>query len=212
MRNLLFASLLGGSLLAGCASVRSGCRYEGESAILSFGWQGIVNPSEGVNKFNLQIDIARQHFSGLLWVKQLDNYQYRTVFTTHFGLRVFDLEFIADSLVVHYCMEPVRKEKIIRLLKNDLSRLWGEKKKETMVKVYKDKETGGEKVQVYQVSPRLFYRKNQKAHTLESITSGRGWRKTSWIFRDFDEGYPSKIVIRHAVWPIRLELDRLDEK
>lgn len=209
MRNLLFLSLVWGCLLAGCASARSGCRYSGEKTEV-VEWDGIVREADGVNKFNLQIDIAKRHFSGMLLVKQTGKQQCRTVFTTHFGMRVFDLEFRAGSMVVHYCMEPVKKEKVLRLLRNDFSRLWGIPQGESRsVKVYGDRQTAGGKIRVYRTAPKVFYRKNVQDNRMEMITSGRGWKKTSWFFGDFKSGYPSIVRIRHAFWPVRLELNRL---
>lgn len=211
MRNLLFVSLFCWGVLSGCATARSGCRYAGECRDYPVIWKGIVDPSVGVNRFNMQIDIAKHHFSGLLLVKQTAARSHRAVFTTHFGMRVFDLEFLADSLIVHYGMEPVKKEKIIRLLKNDLSPLWGEQRQpDAVLKLFEDRKTAGKTVRVYQTVAGFCYREKLPEGRITLITSRKGWKKTSWAFPDFQTAYPSVVCIRHAFWPVKLELKRLD--
>ncbi len=208
MKNLLSVSLIGGLLCWGCTSLRQGCFRTGLQEVRLLEWNGIVNPATGVNKFNLQVDIAKHHFSGLLLIKQTQPSSHRMVFTTHFGMRVFDLEFTADSLCVHYCMEPVKKDKIIRLLKNDFSGLLGGMASAPR-RVYADRKTEGKKILVYQLKPSSFYLVNQEKKAVEQITTGRGWNKTYWQFEAYQEGFPNHIRIRHAVWPIRFELSRL---
>lgn len=208
MKNLLFVSLICGLLCWGCTSLRQGCHRTELHEIPSWEWNGIVDPEAGVNKFNLQIDIAKHHFSGLLLVKQIQPYRHRMVFTTHFGMRVFDLEFIADSLCVHYCIEPVKKDKIIRLLKNDFSGLFG-RRASAPQRVYADRKTGGKKILVYRIESSSYYLVNQEINAVEQITAGRGWNKTSWRFEAYQAGFPTHVRIRHAMWPIRFELNRL---
>lgn len=210
MRNLLFVSLLGWFVLNSCASARLGFRMTGERLVEGRELPGIVDSQEGVNKFNLQLDIARNHFSGLLLVKQMGDRHFRTVFTTHFGMRAFDFEFVGDSLSVHYCIEPIHKEKVIRLFQNDFSNILGWLGKTNQVaRVYKSKGSGETNIEVYRFEGNLFYRKNLENNRIERIVSGRGWRKTTWIFEDFRKTYPVRVVIQHALWPIRLKLERL---
>lgn len=209
MRNLLFVSVWGCLLLSSCVSLRSGYRKAGERLVDGKELPGVIDTRVGVNKFNLQLDVARNHFSGLLLVKQMDVQRFRTVFTTHFGMRVFDFEFIGDSLSVHYCFDPINKEKIIRLFKNDFSRLLGWLGENQVAKVYKNQDVDGNDIDVYRFGGSLFYRKNRATGSIDEITSGKGWRKTSWLFEDFHIGFPDRITIRHSFWPIRLKLQRL---
>lgn len=208
MRNLLSVSLICGLLCWSCTSLQQGCRRTElrENHLLE--WNGIVNPADGVNKFNLQVDIASHHFSGLLLVKQTPSRDCRMVFTTHFGMRVFDLEFAADSLYVHYCMEPVKKDKIIRLLKHDFSELLG-REVSAPRRVYADRKTEGKKILVYEMEPSVCYLVNQEKNVIEKISAGRGWNKTYWQFEAYRTEFPDRIRIRHAVWPICIELSRL---
>lgn len=206
MKSLLFVSVVCWLCLTSCASALSGFHRNGQRVVGMDELPGIVDTTAGVNRYNLKMDLMKKHFSGLLLVKRMGEQSYRTVFTTHFGLRVFDFEFTGDSLVVHYCMEPLYKEKVIALFRNDFSRLFG--LSHTQVgQVYSA--TDGINKEVYRFGKKLYYRKNLKQGVVEQISSGRGWKKTVWSFSDYESGYPSMISIHHALFPVRLELERL---
>jgi hypothetical protein len=70
--------------------------------------------------FTMEIDFRKNHFSGLLLVKQTGDGQYRMVFNTHFGMGVFDVEVSRDAFMVHSCLEVLNRKHLLRLLENDL--------------------------------------------------------------------------------------------
>lgn len=208
MKSLLFVSVVCWLCLTSCASALSGFHPNGQRVVGMDELPGIVDTIAGVNRYNLKMDLMKKHFSGLLLVKRMDEQSYRTVFTTYFGLRVFDFEFIGDSLTVHYCMEPLYKEKVITLFRNDFSRLFGLSRNQ-VAQVYRA--TEGVNKEVYRFGKKLFYRKDLDRGVVEQISSGRGWKKTVWSFSGYESGYPSKVIIDHALFPVSLELERLSD-
>jgi hypothetical protein len=85
----------------------------------------LIDASSRLRKYNMTVDVMKKHFSGLLLIKQTGNDTYRTLFSAHFGLSVFDFEVAADSLHVHHCIEPLQKKKLLSLLHEDFSVLFG---------------------------------------------------------------------------------------
>lgn len=206
IRNLLFISLLCWMGCCSCSSLRSGCRAVGEQQISGESWKGIVDSRVGVNKYNLTIDAGKKNFSGLLLVKQMEAGDFRMVFTTHFGMRVFDFGFTADSLSVHYCIPPLNREKIFRFFRHDFTPLLGfaDREPQTVIVYHKKKDPSTE---VWELPGSVYYL--FRNHRIRQITAGRGWGKTSWTFEDYQGDWPSAVRIRHACWPIRLKLERL---
>jgi hypothetical protein len=72
--------------------------------------------------FNTKIDLMKNHFSGLMVVKPVGKDNFRVVFLTQVGLKVFDMEFFPDKdSKVHYIMDAMNKKALIKTLTNDLS-------------------------------------------------------------------------------------------
>lgn len=72
--------------------------------------------------FNTKIDVLKNHFSGLMVIKQVGADNYRVVFITEVGLKIFDMEFFPDrETKVHYIMDAMNKKALVRTLSNDIS-------------------------------------------------------------------------------------------
>lgn len=126
MKSLLSVSLCLVLLLPSCApSLTKGMRQTGTQPVCRGGLPVMLETTGGLQKYNMTIDFMKKHFSGLLLVKQTAPGTYRTLFSTHFGLSLFDFEITADSLQVHHCIEPMRKKKLLSLLHRDFSVLLG---------------------------------------------------------------------------------------
>ena len=85
---------------------------------------GIICTDSVSRKFNLQLDFGKNHFSGMLIARKMPGNEVRLLFTTYFGLSVFDLSLREGSLHVNSCVEPMRKKKMLSLLEKDLSALF----------------------------------------------------------------------------------------
>jgi hypothetical protein len=73
---------------------------------------------------NTTIDVMKNHFSGLMVIKSLPNDEYRVVFITEVGLKIFDMEFNAGKPVqVHYIMEAMNKRILVKTLSADMKLL-----------------------------------------------------------------------------------------
>jgi hypothetical protein len=73
--------------------------------------------------YKAKLQILKHHFGGILIMKKLDKEHYRVVFTTEFGNKLFDLEFIADDFRVNYMMDELNKKFILNMLQHDFQTL-----------------------------------------------------------------------------------------
>ncbi|MEE0995800.1 MAG: hypothetical protein U0L74_00245 [Paludibacteraceae bacterium] len=75
--------------------------------------------------YNMQIDFRENSFAGLLVVSPGENGSLRTVFTTYFGMSVFDFEITHSELVVNSCMEQMNRKVVLSIFERDFRRLFG---------------------------------------------------------------------------------------
>lgn len=209
MKSLLSASLC--LLLACCScapSITRECR-KGETVSATKGqFPPMIDASSRLCKYNMTIDFMRKHFSGLLLVKETETGTYRTLFSTHFGLSLFDLEIGSDSLTVHHCIEPLNKKKILSLFYRDFSVLFGLNiPPENKVTVYNC--TDPQTDIVYKLSTpgfKGYYRIDGVENRMREIKLGSGLRKTT--FRSFpDSSGQEAIRIRHTGLKLSIGLD-----
>lgn len=75
-------------------------------------------------KYNLQLDFMKHHFSGMLIVRQMPDNEIRILGSTYFGLSLFDFSLHCDTFIVNSCMEPMRKKKMLKILETDFKNLF----------------------------------------------------------------------------------------
>ena len=79
--------------------------------------QPVFTPSKS-GKYNMQIDVRKNHLSGMLIARPTSNGA-RTLLVSYFGLTIFDYTLTKDSLQVNNSISVMRKEKIKQLMHND---------------------------------------------------------------------------------------------
>lgn len=209
MKSLLSVSLCFLLICCSCApSITRECRKGGTLLIEKEQLPPMVDASARLCKYNMTIDFMRKHFSGLLLVKETETGTYRTLFSTHFGLSLFDLEIGADSLIVHHCIEPLNKKKILNLFYRDFSVLFGLNiQPEIKAIVYNC--TNPQTDIVYKLlipGFKGYYRMNNTGGHIREIKLGSGLRKTTFRFLPDNSGKEA-IRIRHTGLRLSIGLD-----
>lgn len=144
----------------------------------------IVNADTIVKKYNIQMDFMKRHLSGVLIVKRMGEHEVRLFASTYFGPSLFDLSICSDSLIVHNCIEPMRKKSVLRLLESDFKSIFFSQS------TFKVKEKHG---------------------GFERRTRGCGFSKSIIELSTFVDGQPESIRIRHPWMRIKIQLDKLNE-
>jgi hypothetical protein len=86
-----------------------------------------IFPTDSSYLYRTSIKLYDQYFSGLMYLKTLDENHYRTIFLNEMGIKFFDFEFqkSADtSFTVHYIMEPLNKKSLIKVIRKDMEMLF----------------------------------------------------------------------------------------
>lgn len=144
-----------------------------------------VIPTDSVSqKFNLQLDFMKNHFSGMLIARRMANDEVRLLFTTYFGLSVFDFTLRGDTLHVNSCVEPMRKKNILRILEHDLKQVF----------------LPGQTVRV-----------KQKSAIFEKRISGSGMGKAVITLSGYSGNQPGRIHIKHPWIRLKIQFDKLND-
>lgn len=134
-------------------------------------------------KYNLQLDFMKHHFSGMLIVRQMPDNEIRILGSTYFGLSLFDFSLHRDTFIVNSCMEPMRKKKMLKILETDFKNLFLKSEKARIKK---------------------------KSSTFEQRISGKGFGKTAFTLSNFVNGQAEKVQIKHPLIRLRIQLDKLN--
>ncbi len=166
--------------------------------------------SEGL-VYKAGVDLYDHHFSGFFMIRQTEERQYRVVFTSEMGVKLFDLLFDKQAFEVVYCFEKLDRKAVIKRLRRDLRMLF-------MVEY-----DGRERAEVY--------RKEGEKNKILKLAGEDGWNyyfldeaskrpvhmENTGLFKvravaslgDHQEGVPREIVIDHKEVDLKLRLEQV---
>ncbi len=84
----------------------------------------IIKVDDKLLKYNLQIDFGVKRFDGILALRRMDSGEIRILGSTQFGLSLFDFGLDGNNWRVYDCLEPMRKERVLKLFEKDFKALF----------------------------------------------------------------------------------------
>lgn len=69
--------------------------------------------------YHADIDVIGKQLTGLLFFKTMPDSSKRVVFYNEMGLTFFDFEWNQDRFIVHYCMDKLNRNSVIKTLRKD---------------------------------------------------------------------------------------------
>lgn len=144
----------------------------------------IIKAHTASQKYNMQLDFMKHHLSGMLIVRRMPDGDIRFLATTYFGLSIFDFSLQGETFKMNSCIEPMRKEKILRLLESDLKNLFLSSKN---------------------------IRVKKKNRTFEQRISGKSLGKSVFTLSEYSNGEPEQVQIKHPWIRLTIQLNRLKE-
>ncbi|MCE3279166.1 MAG: hypothetical protein K0S44_1357 [Bacteroidetes bacterium] len=117
MRNLLLSSIL---------FISSACHLGHYNRLKKIEANSTTSPApifgDNFNSFlfKTNITVYGKDFSGLLVTKQMSPKNYRVIFTTELGMKIFDFEFKDTSFTLHYCVPQFNRPKLISTIQEDI--------------------------------------------------------------------------------------------
>src|SRR5438105_95390 len=118
MKNLLLSSFLAVSLF-GCTLGHYGRLKEVDQPCTA-NPGSIFGDNFNSFLFKTNITVYGKDFSGLLVTKQMSPQDYRVIFTTELGMKLFDFEFKDTSFTLHFCVPQFNKPKLLKTIQQDI--------------------------------------------------------------------------------------------
>jgi hypothetical protein len=163
---------------------------------------------DSVLVFNMQIDFRKNHFSGMLVVKCVEENRFETVFNTWFGVNVFDFEFNGEAFHINNCMESLNKKKVVQTLENDLKILFflNLKPAGSPAGIYLNKNRKG--MEINKIGD-YYYLKDTGKKELLQIEVPHFFSSLHYRFEDYRERFPANIRIKHGNIGLKIQLDKI---
>jgi hypothetical protein len=212
LKNLALSSLLF-LLLCSCSTAlfNNYRKYDHDNSqgSASYTW---FNSDTGRYLFQSSIDIFKNNFTGLLFIKQLDDSR-RILFITETGIKIFDLElFEKDDFIVHYCMEQINRKSLLNALGNDFSLMIYNIPGDSRIKYMTEKNTGKLIIKSSGQSGTRYLKVNKKTGKIdEIISSGALTNKLNIRFFSASGEEPDSIIVSHYNLNFKIHLVRINE-
>jgi len=163
--------------------------------------------------YQSSIDIFRNNFSGILFIKPLGDESHRILFITEVGIKIFDLEFFKnDDLKVHYCIEELNRKSLIKILGNDLFLVLNNIAEEGRIKMMQEKNTGRMIIKSKDQYGTRYCVINEKTNKVEElIQTGFFSNKLNIRFFSTSGVQPDSINISHYNLKLKIHLSKINE-
>ena len=156
---------------------------------------------EGSNEavFRGSISIYKHYFSGIFALKQEDFDKYRMVLMSEVGMTLFDMSFTSDTYQLNYCIEPIKKKSLFKLMHQDFLLLVHAPKQEDLK--FKNEAEAISKYQKNESRDFYFY----ENALMQKIDSKGFFNRIHIEFNEQENGVSNSIKIQH--WPIKLKME-----
>ena len=161
--------------------------------------------------FKTNITVYGKDYSGLLVTKQMSPQDYRVIFTTELGMKLFDFEFKDTSFTIHYCVPQFNKPKLLKTIQKDIEIL--------LMNDIKDKtfENFGDSKGIYYNIAKCQTRKMDNYYFSEKSTkqlvkiehAKKRRKKTTFTLSNYQNDFPGNILIQHHDIKLKIELNLL---
>jgi hypothetical protein len=155
--------------------------------------------------FRTNITVYGKDFSGLLVTKQMAAGDYRVIFTTELGMKLFDFEFRDTSFTLHYCVPQFNRPKLLQTIREDIRILLMNDLKGKEIGVFADPQKVYDVYRIRDGSLYNYYFVEKETNRLVKIEhSKKHVKKIIFTLGNYQEGFPNAVLIRH--YNIRLKI------
>jgi hypothetical protein len=207
MKNLLLSSLIALTLCA--------CTF-GHYGRLKPDAKSVKPPSsifgDNFNSFlfKTNISVYGKDFSGLLVTKQMSPQDYRVIFTTELGMKLFDFEFRDTSFTLHYCVPQFNKPKLLKTIEEDIRILLMNDLGDKTADKFTDPKAQNDVYRVNEQKLSNYYFIEKGTNKLLKIEhSKKHIKKIIFTLSNYENGFPANILIRHYNIKLKIELNLL---
>lgn len=208
MKNLLLSSLIAISLSA-CTFGHYGRLSEVKNTIAK-PLKSLFGDNFNSFLFKTNITVYGKDFSGLLVTKQMSPQDYRVIFTTELGMKLFDFEFKDTAFTLHYCVPQFNKPKLLKVIQHDIETLLMSSVANKRVVEYTDKKGlySVQKVELEKLQ-NYYFTENASQHLVKIEQAKKRIKKTTFTLSNYQTDFPGNILIKHHDIKLKIELNLL---
>jgi len=161
---------------------------------------------DSVEVFDMQIYYKKADFAGILMIKPTENNSIRTLFTSVFGMVVFDFEFNETEFKVYRCIEDLQKKKILNLFKKDFRALFLYNLPEVIIANVYEKEQMPVGYKIKTQDGKAYFLTNDKQ--LKKIEMPAFPTSLQIDYQNYNNNLPDNIVISHPGLKLKMQIER----
>ena len=208
MRNLLLSSLIAVSL-TGCTFGHYG-RLKELTPAYATAPKSIFGENFNSFLFKTNITVYGNDFSGLLMTKQMSPQDYRVIFTTELGMKLFDFEFKDSSFTLHYCVPQFNRPALLKTVQRDIEILLMNNLSGKPTINYIDKKSLYDIQRIQFDNMYNYYFKEKSSEQIIKIEhSKKRIKKVIFYLNDYKDGFPNNVIIKHSDIKLKIELNLL---
>lgn len=194
-------------LLSACAYHRYAALPKGATQTVDSSLLHPVVPFNGkAIKYKASIDVLRNHFTGLIVLKQTDADTKHLVFVTELGMRMFDFEVKGNNMNPVFVFNPLNKPKLVSALVRNFNTMllleWFGQKAEVKAKDEKP-------VLFLKEAKRNLFIETQSDHWATQQRAFNGRKKESKT--DYAQGYSKIHLKQFGVVKLYIDLEKIEE-
>ena len=207
MKNLLLSSFIF-LLFAGCTFGHYG-RLK-KVAAHSSSPKPIFGDNFNSFLFKTNITIYGKDISGLLVTKQMAPQDYRVIFTSELGMKLFDFEFKDTSFTLHYCVPQFNRPALLHTIQHDIEILLMNNLAEKPLTCQTDSR-GLYDIQCIQIDNKYNYYFTDKVsqHIVKIEHSNRRIKIVIFNLNNYKDDFPNNVLIKHCDIKLKIELNLL---
>ena len=189
----------------------SGLESTGKKSVSKQELYPVFGASDSTCLFNMQIDYKENNFTGLLVVKPEENNSIRAIFTTLFGMTVFDFEFNESEFKINRCMEQLQKKRVLNLLKKDFRTLFLYNVPSPFdAKVYQGKE-GAIGYNIKTKDGKGYFLTNRNLKQLQKTEMPSCLTLLRLDYQNYHNAFPKQIQMTHPKIKLTIQLDKINQ-
>lgn len=208
MRNLLLSSFIV-LLISGCSLGHYG-KLKNTSKPDSVELHPLFGENFNSFLFKTNIRVYGKDFSGLLVTKQMQPNDYRVIFTTELGMKLFDFEFKDTTFTLHYCVPQFNRPALLKTIQKDIEILLMNETKNKTAEVLTDQKNNA---LVYKFEDNKFdnyyFTEKSTNHIFKIEHAKKNTKKTTFDLNNYSDQFPSNIMIKHHDIKLKIELNLL---
>jgi hypothetical protein len=213
LKNLVLSSILV-TIIAGCSFPQYRSFQRTSESVISL---NDIKPwfaeDPGHYLFHSEIDIKGKHFGGMMVIKYLNPGNFRVVYITEVGLKVFDIEFFANGdFKLHYCVEAINRKVIVKTLKNDIGLMLANVPVSNKIKLSEDSKQNKTLINSKGSSGEDYYLINNSSLRVEDISVRKNLQKNMEIqYFSNNMSELDSVRIKHFNIRLNIQLSRINE-